>query len=246
MRDNSAFIGPDGRAEETAGKPYKNAKRATKAINVLGFIVTLWAVFLPVPYIAAIISCLILPLICVYVMASAKGLVNLNAPRRSKEPNVAIAFVGPCIALCFRAVFDFQFISYERSLAWGSAMGLALTFLTYANAPDLKQKWLNLLVVLPFALAYGYGFFLELNCLPDSSKPSVYTTRIVNRRISNGNRGGKYYYLDILPCGPLTKTQEVRVSRRKYEIYSNYQQILLLVRNGTLGAEWFYIAPMMR
>jgi hypothetical protein len=82
-------------------------KTMTRALNITGGVLMAWAVFFPAPYFAVMVGCLILPLISVCVMASAKGLVKFNAARRSKDPNVAIAFIGPCIALCLRAVFDF-------------------------------------------------------------------------------------------------------------------------------------------
>jgi hypothetical protein len=230
------------RSKEIAAK----ARTTTRILNVLGFLVTLWGVFFPIPYAAAVICCLILPLIAVCVMAFAKGLVNLNSARRSKDPHVAIAFVGPCIALLFRAVFDFQFVSYQPALIPTLAVGAALTAVTYFYAPDLRKKWLNLLVVMPFALCYGYGLFVQSNCLQDTSRPTEYSSRIVNKRISNGSRGGKYYYLDILPCGPITTTRAVRVSRTKYDRYTIGEEILVRVKEGTLGAKWFYITPMRR
>jgi hypothetical protein len=222
------------------------ARTTTKALNIVSFILTLWTIFFPLPYAALIIGCLILPLVSVYVMASAKGLVKLDAAKRSKEPNIAIAFIGPCIALCLRAVFDVQFVSYKPALVPTLLVGLALTALTCTYAPEVRRKPLNVLLVLPFALCYGYGFFVELNCLPDTSRPAEYTTRIINKRISNGNRGSKYYYLDVLPCGPFTTTQEVRVSRNRFQTYTNNEETTVRVKDGTLGAKWFSIAPKKR
>jgi hypothetical protein len=220
----------------------RNTRATTRVLNIVGGILTIWAVFFPLPYIAVMVSCLVLPLVSVCVMASANGLVNLNAPRRSKQPNVAIAFVGPCIALCLRAVFDVQFISYKPALVPTLAVGVALTAVTYAYAPDIRPKRLNVLLVLPFALCYGYGLFVESNCIADTSRPAEYTTQIVNKRVSYGNRGSKYYYLDVLPWGPFTTTNEIRVSRSKYEFYTSGEHIILKVKDGTLGAKWFYIA----
>jgi hypothetical protein len=118
-----------------------------------------------------------------------------------------------------------------------------LTAWVYLYAPDVRPKPLNVLLVLSFAVCYGYGLFVMSDCLMDTSRPAEFTTQIINKHVSYGSRGGKYYYVDILPCGPLSATQEVRVTRRRYESYAKDQPILLKVKDGTLGAKWFYIVP---
>jgi hypothetical protein len=227
-------------------KSFGSSRTTTKALNIAGGILMGWAVFFPVPYFAVMVGCLVLPLVSVFVMSAGKGMVKLNAARRSKDPNVAIAFIGPCIALCLRAVFDFQFVSYKPAWVPTLSVGLALTAWVYIYAPDIRPKPLNMLLVFPFALCYGYGLFVMSNCLVDSSRPAEYSTQITNKRVSTGSRGGNYYYVDILPCGPLSTTQEVRVSRRGYESYAKGQPLLLKVKDGTLGAKWFYIVPQRR
>ena len=224
----------------------RQTKYLTKALNVAGFVLMLWAILFPLPYVVVILACLLLPLIAVATLATSHGRVNLNSQKRSKQPHVALAFLGPCIALCLRALFDVQLVSYKAAILPCLAVGLPFAALAFWYAPDLRRKPVTGLLILPFALCYGYGASIEANCLLDTSKPTEFETTIVNKRVSYGSRGSKYYYLDVLPWGPFSNAPAIHVSHLKYNTYTQNQTITMRLKKGALGAQWFYIASKKR
>ncbi len=71
----------------------------------------MWAMFYPRPYEIATWSCVPAPLLILAIVRSANGALKLDGGKGAVIPNVAMAFLGPILALALRCILDWNLVS---------------------------------------------------------------------------------------------------------------------------------------
>jgi len=219
---------------------YEKAKRLAKYFNIAGIVITLWAAFFPFPYLAAVLAAFGCPLAALAAMRYAKGQIGVGASRKSEFPDITIALIGPGIALPLRALFDYHLVSAGPMwLPVGVFTVLtALLFYFYATVQGGPVKYL---IMLPFLFAYSYGAVIEANCMLDTSKPAVYTVKVLEKRISHSSKGGNTYYIKVSPWGPKTEGNEIDVRRKLYDAVAVGGSATVNVKDGALEIPWYFV-----
>jgi hypothetical protein len=233
MLENTGVAMP----EEYAGK--SKLKSFTKPLNIAGVASGLWALFFPIPYNWAILACAVVPVAAILLMRFLKGLTYFETKRRiSQEPSLTFALALPPTALLWRALNDFHILSFDK--LWVPAIVVSVLFsaLLYAYSADIRKKPVYVLVALIFGLMYGFGLITEANCLPDKSVPTIYTARVLGKRISYGSRS-RSYYVKVTPWGPKTDEEEISLGRTAYERLNISDWLQMSVKQGVLGIPWF-------
>src|SRR5262245_2437684 len=140
---------------QTAGSG--GARMWAGAVSVIGLAVTLWAAFWPMPYRMAVLASVLAPLVAVgAVCASGSRIKLIDNPRRSRTPNVVLAFVGPIVALLMRGL-DFKLMDFHNILVPVAGLTTTLALVIWKIARDPNDRAWKLLVLLPFLAAYSYG-----------------------------------------------------------------------------------------
>jgi hypothetical protein len=212
-------------------------------ISAIGLVVTFWAAFWPRPYRAAVLACVLVPLAAVVaVYASGRQIKLIDNPRRSRTPNVALAFAGPAVVLLMRGL-DFKAIDLRSVLVPVAALTTASALVVWGIARNPSDRAWKLLILVPFLAAYSYGALMEANGLFDSSRSVLYAVKVTDHRVVRGSRGGRTYYLKVTPWGPHVEDLEVSVPRRMYERTKVNDIVHIGVRSGYFHIPWYYVRP---
>ena len=213
------------------------------AVSAIGLIVTFWAAFWPEPYRIAVVACGLMPLLAVVAVCASGGRIKLiDNPRRSRAPNVTLAWVGPMVALLMRGL-DFKALDLQHALVPVMGLTTTLTLVIWKIARDPNDSAWKLLILVPFLGAYSYGGLMEANGLLDSSRSVVYAVKVTDHRVVRGSRGGQRYYLKITAWGSQVEGGEVSVSSRMYERTKVNDIVHIGVRSGYFNIPWYYVRP---
>jgi DNA-directed RNA polymerase subunit RPC12/RpoP len=223
--------------QEYAGN--SKLKNFTAPLNIVGIASTIWTFFFPIPYNIVIVACALVPVASILLMWFFKGLIDFETKRRrSEEPSMTLALVGPPTALTWRALNDFHILAFDRLWIPAIVVSVIFSVLLYVFSADIKRKPAYVLVTLIFGLMYGFGVITEANCLPDKSMPRVYTATVLGKRISYGSRS-RSYYIKVTPWGPRTERHEISLRRTAFERINVNDQLNMSVKDGVLGIPWF-------
>jgi len=103
-----------GRTQEEREDSLVKAKKTTKIINTISWIVALSTWFYPHFYQIQIILCAILPIIGLFIYKTSKGLIRLDEKPNSPYPNIHSTLIIPSLTLLIRALVDFTIFDYSN------------------------------------------------------------------------------------------------------------------------------------
>jgi hypothetical protein len=217
MREAEAKVaGPLGSMDIPLPQDYAEiakAKALTKPLNIAGVIAAIWAFLFPLPYNAAVLTCALVPVVSLLVMASLKGRITFETKKRkTEEPYLTFALAAPPVALVWRALNDFHILVFDSIWAPAMIVSLIFTALIFFFSADVKRKPVYILVILIFGFMYGYGMVVEANCLPDKSVPRTYTAKVLDKRTSYTSKSHSYY-IKVTPWGPKTEEYEINIKK---------------------------------
>ncbi|MGD0591490.1 MAG: hypothetical protein ABSA44_11960 [Bacteroidota bacterium] len=228
-----------GLTEEERKASVKKVKVIVRVLTYAAIALSVWMLY-PTSNTAAVTICAFYPLIVVFYMVYAKGLVEFFARPKSPKPSVFLALLFPVIVLTVRTSIFYDFVSYEELFVYSAVLAV-LTGLTIAIRVDNIRKRTNeLFFGVILSGVYAFGVLSTINCDYDSSISQVYHTTVSQKTISHGRSTD--YYLWIPATGPFEEEKQISVSRRKYEDIQVKEQINLHVKAGTLGMPWYYLS----
>lgn len=219
-------------------------RRTAATLSAITAVLCLWGFIFPAPY-ALVISVLsALPWISLELVRRSAGLFRVDAGRNDVHPTVAIAFICPPLVLLLRAATDFNVVRSLAVVAVTIGIGACLLFATFVADHSQHGKVGSGIALGLFCLAYGYGVTIEANVLFDRSSPTTYEVAVINKHVSGGKSTS--YNLGLEPWGPLAKPNKLRVGRATYDPIQPGDTLLIDLRKGALGANWYVMRAWQR
>jgi hypothetical protein len=219
------------------------AQKVSKIVNYTGWAIGAWTLLFPNPYEYAILASIIFPIVCLVVLKYFKGIITIDEKKGSAYPNIAGAILATTLALCLRAMLDFNI--FDHSHVWIPAIAIAALFIAVVTISVKKLHFKNakdslvLILFSVFMFAYGYGAVVTLNCVYDKSEPETFNATILSKRISTGKT--KTYYLKLTPWGHRTTAEEVSVSSNLYNRVEQEDTVNIYFRKGQFNIPWFRV-----
>jgi hypothetical protein len=213
-------------------------RKFARVLLTIALLASLWGFAYPRPYPLAILALAGLPWIALAVVKGSHGLFRVDANRNDVHPNVAVAFLFPSLILLLRST-DFDII-HSMTIAWVSiAIGILLCLAATATDSNLRAKLSSLVAILACSLVYGYAITIQANVLLDHSQGVNYAVRVQDRRIVRGKT--TTYQLQLAPWGPKGKSNDIRIPPVTYDYIRQGDIVNLVLRQGALGINWYYM-----
>jgi len=85
----------------------------------------------------------------------------------------------------------------------------------------------------------AYGLAIEANGLFDRSPGVGYRAHVEGKRIVKGK--STTYELELEPWGPKTSSNRLRVGRPTYDPIERGNVVVLVLKRGALGVNWYFM-----
>jgi hypothetical protein len=221
----------------------EKAFKTAKIMNCIGGAIGAWILFFPKPYEYAIITAILFPLICLFILKYHNGLIKVDERKDSAYPSLFWAIFASVMGLFLRCLFDFNIFDYSNIwLPSGLILVSYLAILCIGNSEFTSRGSKFNFALLVFALfiyAYSYSAVVSLNCIYDKSKPTLYTSTVLSKRISSGKT--KTYYIELTPWGTNKEIEEVAISRDLYDRLDYNEKVTIYFMKGRFEIPWFEI-----
>lgn len=202
------------------------------------------------PYELLLAILLIIPILGLYLNGlhkpSIASLVEIGIDKNGEDEYDVADFIDIAAwAILFRVVIDYDIESfYSLLIPFSVASVLLLGFLFYTHElieKSNKDRWWIYTSLIFNLLVYSFAGTYGANCVFDYSKPSVYETEVLDKRIKLGKRSHKTYYVTVAPWGHHYDKEDIRVSSYKYNQLSIGKTIKMDLKKGLFGIPWYYI-----
>lgn len=222
----------------------QRARRWATILNGLAIFVGLWAFFKPYPYEYVIWTMIMLPLLACVSVRHFKGALKFDAGLQTVFPDTGLTFVSTTM-LVFRAFIDWNILAWDNFWAPFAAVSLSFYCLILWSAKDVKNKKgtkniiANTILLAVTCMIYAFGAVICLNGILDSSAPSTYKARVIDKGRSTGRHMS--YFMKLSPWGPRKTDQEVDVRKSVYGKYKAGDDAVVVVLRGKLGIPWYFV-----
>jgi hypothetical protein len=211
-----------------------------KRANQIMIALSIGALFLP-DYHHLLIGILIaLPWIAVWLVARYQPLYRFGGRRNDAHPDMTLGLMMPGLLLTARAFLDAHTLDWSGSLMLAVAGGLPLSAAALRVDPWFRRQRMTAILTCIFTLAYGFGAGFEIDVLADSTKPSIYATHVLGKRISHGSKSTTYY-LTVGPWGPFTHDREIGVSIAQYRATGMGDTVCIYLGKGAFKVAWYQL-----
>ncbi|MFD2512635.1 hypothetical protein ACFSRY_02040 [Pontibacter locisalis] len=221
----------------------KKARKTAKVLSWIGGLVGAWTLFWPSPYEYAIVASVVVPVIAIIIAKTSGGLIRFDEKKNSAYPTVFWGIFSPSMAVSLRALLDFNIFNHDN--VWLLAALISVTFIVVlivgSKEFDFKSAK-GFLAVAGISLtifAYSYGTAIVINCLNDSSTPEIYSSKVLNKRISSGKSTS--YYIELTPWGSQKEADEVSVTKEFYEQINKGDAVSIYFMKGYMEIPWFIV-----
>lgn len=233
----------DASIADTPDERYALLQRAIlecRWINTAGLLLSLWAMFYPLPYRPLVFGLAVSPWLALCYLSSRRGLVKLDSFPPQLRPNVAAATILPALILALRS-FDINFLASARESAVPClGIGLMLWLFMLRADPNMRVNRVSAaLSLLLFATPYGFGCARMLNVLlePPTLPPPVEVA--VRAKHISGDKGTRYLL-------KLEEFGEVSVAKTFYIDTAVGSLVCVRLHSGALGMQWIEVDRLCR
>ena len=233
-----------GRTQEEREYKLARAKKTTKTLNTISWIVALSTWFYPHFYQVQILLCGILPIIGLIVYKTSNGLIRLDEKPNSAHPNILSTLFIPSCALMIRALMDFTIFDYSN--LWKPAIVIFFVFgLLVLKGSKVEYNfkkgvtYLAILGMLMFGGMYAYGLLITTNVAFDESQPTVYKAKVLDKHTSSGKT--TTYYLKLSEWGPQKEIDDVSVAKDIYKSKEIGDTAIVYFNNGLYKIPYYIV-----
>lgn len=210
----------------------------------------LWFLFVAQPYKILLGILLIIPILGLILNGlhkpSMASLVEIDLGKNgNKKYDVADFIDVAAWIILLRALRDFEFESFYSLLIPGTiafSLILIILFSTHKliEKSNRSKWWIYSSIIFNISL-YSYAGTYAANCAYDYSEPKVYETEVLDKRISEGKRGAKTYYIKVAPWGHHLDKEDIKVSKSHYKDLRKGDKVKMDLKKGLFNIPWFYI-----
>ena len=241
LLEDQRFGATRNEREETLVK----TRKYTRLANVCGIGLGFWFALYPNPYDLTLALTFLTPLVALYVMWRARGLIRFFHVKSSPYPSIGVLLGFSIGGGMLRAVMGYHLYEFSSSvwmlLLAGTVGLILLTFLLSRAAlgGEKQRKWAFTGIVVGAAL-YSYGLVVNTNGHYDQSKAQIIPVAVTGKRISHGKI--TTYYVELSPWGKYSEPAEVDVSKSFYNDVQVRDSVKVFLKPGRWGVSWYYLA----
>lgn len=231
-----------GTTEEDRKRKFDNAKKYARIYSIGGLAFFFGSIILHRKMYLLTYILLIYPLAGIFLIGFSQGLVRLFAKKSSAHSSIFTGILFPAVALIIQSTVDTDILSYDKVWVPSLTIGFITLIVLYVAAiKKLNQDIAaQVFVALLISAAYGFGSTMQINCVFDQSRPQVFTSTVVDQRISRGSRSTSYY-LTLRDWGPYHPSKGISVSKSVYQLMPVGTPVMVYLKKGTFNIPWFYI-----
>jgi hypothetical protein len=153
---------------------------------------------------------------------------------------VANFILFPAFSLAFRC-WNYHYVDFFKVLEIGSAgfiLVIGFIFVLYGFIEKSNPERIGIyFFVIPVVALYSYAAVYIINCEFDSSKPSTFNVKIIDKYYTSGKNSG--YYLTVDGWEKHTGHNDVRVSHEEYDNLKIGEPLEVDFRDGLLTIPWY-------
>jgi uncharacterized protein (DUF697 family) len=193
------------------------------------------ALFVPFSFVLILV-----PVVLAMMLHRAPLLYVVFKRRADPRAELVYALIAASFGLLIRAR-NIHFVSL-RSV--GLVVGLVVfAFLAafYHSIFESTFPMRTFFALLMFGGLYGYGAIAVADAVGDHSSAEHYTPEVVSKHYTTGR--SRSFYLVLEPWGPLTKTNNLGVSKSVYDNAQRGDRVCLELRQGRLNGAWYTQVP---
>jgi hypothetical protein len=167
------------------------------------------------------------------------GRYSLSGHSIDARPSLAFELVVPGCALLANHAMDLNnFVDWKVLLL--ATLGLSAVLAVVITRADTKTKWSASPAILPLLLqlVFAWGLIAQTDVHLDRSTPVIYDVR-VSRKHESWDKGGRDYFLEVVPWEPVSAPDEFRVRTSVYDSAVPGRPDPIALHTGALGIRWY-------
>jgi len=215
------------------------ARLVAHLLNWPGLAIALWVFVFPRPYLLAVTTAFLFPLLALGAAALGRGAYQLLGKRNDARPALFLALFVPWACASVRA-FDFDLVAPGTLLVPALLVGAVLTALAFLGDRSLRERPAWALLILPLLAGASAAGVTVANGVLDRSSPRVHEAVVLGKRVTTGK--GAARLLKLGPWGPRTAPDQVNTSRAVYDAVAVDEPVRIHLYEGRLGLQWFRVA----
>jgi hypothetical protein len=209
-----------------------------------------WFLFFPRPYEILLGALLAIPIIGLFLNGlhrpSMATLVEISADKDGDDKYDVADFIDVAAwVILIRVLLDYEFESIYSMIIPGTiacVVILIILFLTHKLiANSTRNKWWIYTSLIFNVSLYSYAGTYAANCTYDYSEPTVYETKVLDKRIHRGSKGRRTYYVEVAPWGHHLDKEEISVAGVQYAELNVGDNIKIDFKKGLFNIPWYYI-----
>lgn len=237
---NNPKFGKDKKERE---ENLKKTQKIAAITKFTGIGIGIWTFIFNNHYKYALIASIIFPILCVFLLNYYKGLIKIEGRKNTPYPSILFGVFSTITAVIARSFLDFKILDYTN--VWIPIFViafLAIAFLLFRNE-EFKfiktNNFMSIFALLILSFSYAYGSYISLNCIYDTSKPEIFNTSILEKRMTYGKQHA--YYFKLTPWGKQIAPHEITVSQMQYESHYENEELKVYLMKGKFKIPWFEI-----
>ncbi|MDY3319885.1 hypothetical protein PG637_10785 [Riemerella anatipestifer] len=209
-----------------------------------------WFLFFPRPYEILLGALLAIPIIGLLLNGlhkpSMATLVEVSADKDGGDKYDVADFIDIAAwVILIRVLLDYEFESIYSMIIPGTVaciIILAILFLTHKLiANTTRNKWWIYTSLIFNVSLYSYAGTYAANCTYDYSEPTVYETKVLDKRIHRGSKGRKTFYIKVAPWGHHLDKEEISVASVQYDELEVGDNVKIDLKKGLFNIPWYYV-----
>jgi hypothetical protein len=209
----------------------------------------IWFLIYPKPYEILLGILLIIPILGIIINGwqkpSMASLVEISKDTDGSDKYDVADFIDIAAwVILLRVLIDYEFDNYTSMIIPGTVATiiiLLILFLTHKLISETtKSKWWIYTSIIFCVSVYSYAGTYAANCTYDYSKPTIFSTEVLGKRISRGKKHTSYY-IKVAPWGHHLDEEEIKVASEQYDELDKGDDIHIDLKKGLFNIPWYYI-----
>lgn len=207
------------------------SEKSMLGLFVITLVLSIWFIFIPIPYIPLLIANMLTPLVVV-VLSIKRDNLYING---TKDSILGVALM-PSLVLIMKSLPS-NGTNYTM-IFWIYVFILSI-ILSISMVRLIKgfQKILYKIGVVFIIAIYSIGLVQNVNCIPLSTHEYTYNVTVEDKRMYEGKSTN--YYIRLEPFGKYTQSEEVLVTYKIYSLLNKNDKVRVLTYKSILGIDWF-------